>query len=466
MLHEDRLFPIEKGTRSIAREIYAHIKSLPILSSHGHVPAQWFAANMTFSDPSELLVIPDHYIFRLLYSQGILLGDLGIPNSMGQRHCTDKRKIWQIFADNYYLFAGTPTRMWLDYVFHELFGISQKLTTTTAMDIYDEIDHKLQCDSFRPRSLYEAFNIEVLSTTDNATDSLDYHQQIRDSGWQGRIIPCFRPDDVTNLHHVQWRENVRRLGEITDVDIHDYASFIEALQLRRVSFKEMGATATDHGVFSAYTNELSAIEAQCIFNSALQGKTTVEEAHLFTAHMLMEMARMSCEDGLVMQIHPGSFRNHNEELYAEFGADRGADIPVCAEYTNNLSALLNKYGNNRNFSLIVFTLDESTYSRELAPLAGHYPALRIGPAWWFHDSFQGMRRFRQQIWETASIYNTTSFIDDTRAFPSIAARHDVARRIDCGYLAELVQLHIIDMQDALCMAKELAYNLSKKAYRL
>jgi glucuronate isomerase len=175
---------------------------------------------------------------------------------------------------------------------------------------------------------------------------------------------------------------------------------------------------------------------------------------------------MSAEDGLVMQLHPGSWRNHNRLIFEAFGPDRGCDIPVATEFTRNLRALLNKFGNHPNFRLVLFTLDESTYSRELAPLAGHYPAVRLGPPWWFHDSIQGMLRFRQRATETAGIYNTAGFNDDTRAFASIPARHDLARRVDSSFLAGLVARHIIEMEEAGEMIVDLACNLARDAYRL
>jgi glucuronate isomerase len=182
--------------------------------------------------------------------------------------------------------------------------------------------------------------------------------------------------------------------------------------------------------------------------------------------MLVEMARMSLEDGLVMQIHPGSYRNHNRGLFERFGRDKGADIPMQTDYVNSLRPLLQRYGNEPDLTVILFTLDETVYSRELAPLAGHYPILKLGPPWWFHDSPEGMRRFREQVTETAGFYNTVGFNDDTRAFLSIPARHDVARRMDCSFLAKLVVEHRLPEDEAHEVARDLAYNLAKAAYKL
>jgi glucuronate isomerase len=466
VLNEDRFFDPDPVIRKYARELYKGVKDLPIISPHGHTDPAWFSENKPFPDPTGLILIPDHYIFRMLYSQGIPMESVGVPTADGTTVEPDHRKIWQLFSDHFYLFAGTPTGIWLAHEFYHVFGIREKLDPDSAMRIYDKINEKLQSTDFLPRAMFDRFNIEVLSTTDPAESDLEHHRDIRDSEWKGRIIPAFRPDGVTDLNRKDWLRNIRTLARVTNIDVDSYGSFLQALEKQRQFFKNMGATSTDHGVNSPYTHELSGNEVESIFNKALSGKSTSADAEQFTAQMLMEMARMSIDDGLVMQIHPGALRNHNQIIFERFGADKGADIPMRTEYTRNLQPLLNKYGNNPKFSLIIFTLDESTYSRELAPLAGHYPALKLGPPWWFHDSIEGMTRFRQKVTETAGIYNTVGFNDDTRAFPSIPARHDLSRRIDSNFLANLIAKHIIDMDEARRMSKALAYDLVKRAYRL
>ncbi|MEW6507663.1 MAG: glucuronate isomerase [Bacteroidota bacterium] len=465
-LHPDRFFDSDPVIRKYARNIFDSIVSLPINSPHGHVDPSIFVDNKPFENPTQLFITPDHYLFRMLYSHGIPMEALGIPSINGIRVEEDHRKIWKLFAENYFLFLGTPSGIWLDYEFSIVFGIKEKLNGSNAEKIYDEIDEKIKSPEFLPRRLFEKFRIEVLSTTDASTDTLENHKKIIESGWKGRIIPCFRPDAVTDLSNPLWKSNIEMLGKICGYEISSFKKFVLALEERRAFFKSLGCTSTDHGVFSPYTHELSITEAEKIFLRALNEDATNEDAKLFTAHMLMEMARMSIEDGLVMQIHPGSFRNHNPLIKANYGADKGADIPMQAEFTFNLKELLNKYGNNPNFTVIVFTLDESTYSRELAPLAGHYPALKLGPSWWFHDSVEGMTRFRQMVTETAGFYNTVGFNDDTRAFVSIPARHDLARRIDSNFLAGLVARHIISIDDAKKIAQDLTYNLVKKTYKL
>jgi glucuronate isomerase len=466
MLDENRFFDSDPTIRKVARELYEGVKDLPIVSPHGHVDPKIFAENKPFPDPTELILIPDHYVFRMLYSQGIRIQDLGIPTIDGSAVEKDHRKIWQIFGEHYFLFAGTPTGVWLNHELSQVFGITEKLIGESVMRIYNQIDQQLKTPEFLPRALFDRFNIEVLTTTDGAADQLEYHQKIKTSGWKGNIIPCFRPDAVVNLLTKGWKQNIQQLGEASGITINSFKDFIRALENRRAFFKSMGAVSTDQGVFSPNTHQLSDQEAEAIFQRALKGKASEQDAALFTANMLMEMARMSLEDGLVMQIHPGSFRNHNQTIFEKFGPDKGCDIPVQTEYTRNLRELLNKYGNDNRLTLIIFTLDESTYSRELAPLAGHYPALKLGPPWWFHDSIEGMTRFRQLVTETAGIYNTVGFNDDTRAFPSIPARHDLSRRVDSNFLAGLVARHIIDMEEARTMSHALAYDLVKKAYKL
>ena len=466
MLNPYRFFDPEPDVRKIAFELYTSVKDLPIVCPHGHVDPKLLAENRPFPDPAELIIIPDHYIFRMLYSQGISMESLGVPTRDGTAVATDHRQIWRLFAEHFYLFAGTPTGIWLAHELAEVFGITEKPGADNADKLYDQLQEKLASPAFLPRALFERFNIEVLTTTDGAADSLEYHQNIRQSGWRGKVLPCFRPDAAIDLLRPDWKQEIAALGKASGVDIHDFNSFLEAIEVRRTFFKKMGATSTDQGIVSPYTHQLSRAKADALFQRGLKGQATADDAALFTANMLMEMARMSVEDGLVMQVHPGSFRNHNRIVFERFGLDKGADIPLQTEYTKNLHELLNKFGNDPRLMLIVFTLDESTYARELAPLAGHYPALRLGPPWWFHDSIEGMTRFRERVTETAGIYNTVGFNDDTRAFPSIPARHDLSRRIDANYLARLVARHIIDEADARRMIRALAYDLVRGAYKL
>jgi len=466
-LPEDRYFGPDAGQQEIAMHLYKMVADLPLICPHGHVDPRLLAdPDYSFGTPTELFIIPDHYVFRMLYSQGIPMEKLGVPRQDGGEVEQDHRKIWQIFADNFYLFRGTPTGIWLTHELYDVFGVEDKLTGESAQDIYDHIVAQLDLPEFRPRRLYEQFNIEVLCTTDAATDPLDHHRAIQESDWNARILPTFRPDAVVNIDMPGWIKNIKALSEVSGIEVTGYKSYIKAIENRRAYFKEMGATATDHAALTPYTEELSLQEAEEIFQRALKGNAGAEDATRFTGHMLMENARMSLEDGLVMQLHPGSFRNHNAIVFSRFGLDKGADIPIPTDYTRNLHPLLNKYGNDPRLTLILFTLDETTYSRELAPIAGHYPAVKLGPPWWFYDSVEGMIRYRQQVMETAGLYNTVGFNDDTRAYPSIPARHDLARRVDANWIAGLVGRGIIDMTDAEEMIRATAYDLAKQAYKL
>ncbi len=465
-LPADRFFDPNPAQRRIAHELYESVADLPLICPHGHVEPRLLAdERATFGTPADLLIIPDHYVFRMLYSQGIPLEALGVPRLDGGPVEQDPRRIWQLFADHYPLFRGTPTGVWLAQELHEVFGIEEKLSGETAQMVYDQLETKLAMPEFAPRALFERFHIEVLCTTDAATDTLPYHQAIRDSDWAGDVRPTFRPDAVVNLLTPTWRESIDLLGKVSSIPVDSYSCFLQALEERRAFFRSMGATATDHAVETAYTLELSPLEAESIFQRALRGEATSDDARRFAAHMLTEFARMSIEDGLVMQLHVGSVRNHNTFVFERFGPDKGGDIPAQSEFTHNLRPLLNKVGNDPRLTLILFTLDETTYSRELAPLAGHYPAVKLGPPWWFHDSLGGMRRYFDQLVETTGLYNTVGFNDDTRAFPSIPTRHDVWRRAVSNWLAGLVVRGVVDLDDAREMAVEACYGLAKRTYK-
>ena len=467
----DRYFAPDQAQRRLAREIYDGVAGLPIVSPHCHVDPQLLAdPNATFGTPTELFVLPDHYVLRMLYSQGIPLEALGVPvregGPAGDATETDHRRAWQFFADNLFLFRATPSGLWLADVLRGVFRIDEPLSSENAGAVYDELSGKIGRPEFRPRALFERFGIEPLCTTDDAADPLAGHRAIRASGWTGDVRPTFRPDGLTNLLAPGWRDRLNSLSAAVGREINGTSALVEALEERRSFFRAMGAVATDHGVESAYTEPLSSAEADAILARALRGDATRDDARRFGGHMLIELARMSVEDGLVMQLHVGSFRNHNRALFERFGTDIGADIPVAAEFTRNLKPLLDRFGNDPRLTLVLFTLDETAYARELAPLAGHYPAVRVGPPWWFYDSLNGMARYFDQVIETAGLYNTVGFNDDTRAFCSIPVRHDVWRRASSNWLAGLVVRGIVGESEARIMANEMAYGLAKRAYRL
>jgi glucuronate isomerase len=464
-LHPDRLFSSDPVQRDIARALYVTIADAPIISPHGHTDPRWFADDRPWTDATALLLQPDHYIFRMLYSQGVPLDALAIPRRDGDP-ATDHRAAWRTFADHYHLFRGTPSRLWLDHVFAEVFGFDEALDRSTADRYFDRIGEQLAVEAFRPRALFERFRIDFLATTEGAHDDLDAHHRIRASGWNGRVVTTYRPDSVIDVEHEQFGHAMRHFAELTGEDVYHWHGYLAAHRTRRAAFRAAGATATDHGHPTVLTANLSTADAEALFGRIVGGTWSATDAELFRAQMLTEMARMSLDDGMVMQIHPGSYRNHNAGLFASHGRDKGADIPTRTEFVRSLKPMLDVVGNSDELTIILFTLDESVYARELAPLAGHYPCLRLGPAWWFHDSPEGMRRFREMTMETAGFYNTVGFNDDTRAFLSIPARHDVARRVDCAFLAKLVAEHRLVDWEAADLAQELTSGLVSRAYRL
>jgi len=459
MLTSDRFFDPNPAQKAAALELYALISDLPIVSPHGHVdPALFSEEGRHFGNPVKLLIQPDHYVLRMLVSQGLTYGQL-----LSQEN---PRQVWQLFAEHFYVFRGTPSGVWLTHELEAVFNVTEKLNGDSAARIYDQIQTALLTQEYSPRNLFKRLNIEVLATTDSATDPLLHHRAIRASGWEGRIIPTFRPDNVINLAAPGWNENIVALSQISGFQVGNFKSFVRALEQRRAFFMSLGATASDFGPCQPTTEWLSERESEAIFQRALQGRATEQDTARFLAHMLCEMARMSAEDGMLMQIHPAVYRNYNPDVYTKFGADRGFDIPVATEYTRNLRPLLERFGNHPNFRLLLFTLDESTYARELAPLAGAYPSVKLGPPWWFNDSLNGMRRFFDQVMETAGLYNTAGFNDDTRAFLSIPARHDVWRRASANWLAGLLVRGMIDRDEAESMVVDLAVGLAKRVYRL
>ena len=466
LLDEDRLFPLDGKARMLARGLYATVRDLPIISPHGHTDPRWFAENAAFPDPASLFVTPDHYVFRMLHSQGVPLEDLGVARVDGGPVESDGRAIWRLFASHYHLLRGTPSRLWLDHAFQEVFGLETRLDAQSADAAYDHIAGCLARPEFRPRALFDRFGIEVLATTESPLDDLRWHRMIRDNGWSGRVITAYRPDAVVDPEFPGFAANVAAFGALAGVDTTNWTGYLAAHRDRRAYFKGFGATSTDHGHPNARTENLSQAEAAALFAKAMKGGCSPDEADAFRGHMLVEMARMSLEDGLVMQIHPGSHRNHSAAVLGRFGRDKGYDIPTPTDYVRALKPLLDAVGERADLTIILFTLDETAHARELAPLAGVYPALRLGPAWWFYDSPEGMRRFRELTTETAGFYNTVGFNDDTRAFCSIPARHDVARRVDCGYLATLVASGRLREDEAYDLAQELAFRLAKRAYRL
>ena len=453
-------------TTDLARELYAVARDLPLLSPHGHVDPALLADDQPFEDPARLLIVPDHYVTRMLLSQGIPPDRLGVPRRDGGPVETDPRTIWRLLAANWHLFRGTPSRLWLEQTFRTVFGVETPLRRDTADEVYDAIAARLTEPAFRPRALFERFGLEVLATTESPTDDLARHAKLAADGWEGRVISTFRPDDVVDLEREDWAANVGRMGELAGEDTGTYAGYLAALRGRRQDFIAIGTTSSDHGHPTARTVDLSPADAAKLYDRALRGETSAADAETFRGHMILEFARMSIDDGLVMQLHPGASRDHNRALFAAHGRDVGGDIPQATDYVHALRPLLEAHGMDPRLRVVLYTLDETAFSRELAPLAGGYPALFLGAPWWFLDTPDAMRRFREAVTDAAGFYNTAGFVDDTRAFCSIPVRHDVARRVDAAYLATLVEQDRLPFDEAAETMADLAYHLPKRIFKL
>lgn len=464
-LHPDRLLPPDPGLRRIARRLYESVADLAIISPHGHVPARWLADNTPFSDPTSLLVTPDHYVTRMLHASGVSLSALGVGR--GQLSEVQSREAFRLVCAHWSSYRGTPVRFWLDAQLAQIFGITVKPSTDTADDIYDQIADRLASDAFTPRALYQQFDIEVLATTDDPCDDLAAHRSLADDPtWPGRVVPTFRPDRYLEAASTNWTADVDRLGEVADLETGHYDGFLAALEARRRYFADHGAVSTDHSHADARTDPLEHAEAVRVFALARAGSATLEQATALRRHLVGEMARMACDDGLVMTIHPGVRRNHHRPTFDTYGTDVGTDIPIPVEFTDALRPMLNSYGNHPNFHLVIFTLDETVFSREIAPLAGFYPSVFAGAPWWFLDAPEAIRRYRSAVTETAGFAKTSGFIDDTRAFCSIPARHDMSRRLDAGYLAQLVAEHQLDEDEASEIITDLVTSSPRRAFKL
>lgn len=464
-LDPDRLLPVDPGTREIARRLYAAVASLPIISPHGHVPPAWLADDVPFTDPTSLLIAPDHYVFRLLHAQGVRLDDLGVAGR--PLDAAASRNAFRLLAEHWKAFRGTPSRFWMDSVLADVFGVTERLAPDTADAIYDRIAETIARPDFRPRSLMDRFGIEVLATTDDPADDLHHHRVLRDDeSFAPRVVPTFRPDRYLEPVGAGFADLMTDLSRTSGVDTGSYAGYIAALEERRRFFKANGAVSSDHSHADVETLVLDVADAARIYDAALRGVVSPGDATAFRRHMLVEMARMATEDGLVMTLHPGVHRNHHTPTFEAFGADTGHDIPTTVEFTKGLQPLLDRFGTADGFRLVLFTLDETVFSREIAPLAGFYPSVYAGAPWWFLDAPEAVRRFRGAVTETAGFYRTSGFIDDTRAFLSIPARHDMSRRLDSGYLAQLVAEHRLDEDEALETAVDLVTSIPRKAFKL
>jgi glucuronate isomerase len=463
--HEDRLLPTDPGQRGIARRLYDQVRDVALVCPHGHIDAGLLARDTPFTNPAALLVTPDHYVTRLLHAHGVPLEQLGLPAAGAG--AAPPREVWRAFCARWHCFLGTATRGWLEAELHDVLGVRLQPSEQTADELYDQISHALAQPGLRPRALYSSFGIAVLATTDDPADDLRHHRTLaEDPSWSGRVIPTFRPDRYLDAAAADWPAALQRLGAASDIDTSSYPGLVAALEARRADFRANGATATDHSARDPRMAFLAPADASRLFDQVRRGEADAAAQRLLSRQLLGEMARMSAEDGLVLALHTGVLRNHHTPTGARFGGDTGHDIPLRTEFTESLRRMLQRFGTNPAFQTVLFTLDETVFSRELAPLAGFYPSVYLGAPWWFLDAPRAMRRFRDAVSETAGFYRGAGFIDDTRGFCSIAARHDTARRVDAGYLASLVAEHVLTEQDAADVLHDMHDAQPRTAFRL
>jgi glucuronate isomerase len=464
-VHPDRLLPPEPAVRDIARRLYAAVRELPIVSPHGHVDPRILLDDAPFADPTSLFIQPDHYVTRLLHAGGVGLDRLGVGE--GPLPEERAREAWRLLCRNWNLLRGTPVRYWFDSELAEIFGVRERPSADNADALYDQIAEQLADPDHRPRALLRRFGIEVLATTDDPADDLEAHARLgADPEVTTQVRPTFRPDRYLEPARPGWTDAVKRLGTAADTDIADYVGYVTALERRRRFFIERGAVSADHSHADAVAAPLGQAEAERIYRAALTGQVSEAEATAFRRHMILEMARMSCDDGLVMTLHPGVRRNHHPDTFARYGPDTGHDIPIATEFTDALRPLLTRYGTNRNLHLVLFTVDPDVFAREVAPLAGFYPSVYAGAPWWFLDSPALIRRYQESVTEIAGFGRLSGFIDDTRAFCSIPARHDMSRRLDAGFLAGLVAAHRLDEDEALDTITTLVVDQPRKVFKL
>ncbi|MFF5792914.1 glucuronate isomerase [Paeniglutamicibacter sp. NPDC012692] len=462
--HPDRLLPADPAVRQIARELHADVESLPIISPHGHVDAAMIANDTPFPDPTALLLSPDHYVTRLLHANGVPLEQLRV----GGTSEVTALDAWKTFCRNWDLFDGTASGYWLRQEFVDVFGLDDlDISEATAEVTFKTLQAKIDEPGFRPRALMDSFNIEVLATTDDPLDPLDAHRALAaDPTFASRVLPTFRPDAYIKFWGAGFAQKADALIQTAGDGATGYDGYLRAMANRRRYFVEHGAVSSDHGSHSAATLRLSRGEAASLFEKGIAGTATMAEGYAFEAHMMYQQAAMAVEDGLVMTMHPGVHRNTHSSTLKKFGPDTGHDIPFSVDFSTGLQPLLEDFGTAKGFHFIPFTIDETVFSREIAPLAGFFPSVYIGAPWWFLDAPDAMMRFRSAVTETAGFSRSSGFIDDTRAFCSIPARHDASRRIEASFLARLVAEHRITEDRAHEIIVDVVDGAPRRAFKL
>ena len=461
--NRNALLPADERLRELARDLYEDVADAPIISPHGHVDPALLLRDEPFPDPAELLLTRDHYITRLLFASGASFADFGRDPQQASAPARGLARARLELA---------PLRRHRERILARVRArdaVPRARTNCRRRTPMRYTTASWPCSTsreFRPRALFTQFGIEVLATTDDPLDDLEVHRLLagepgahrsRAADLPPRRLPRPRRCGLLGSRADSARDH--RTGR-------DIRRLPRALEDRRAHFVSRGAVSADHGVYEPFTAELSSADAERLFRGAREGVLDPDAQRLFRGHMLFQMARMSVDDGLVMTVHPGVRRNHHTALFDRFGPDAGHDIPVRVEYTENLRPLLNAFGTAPGFHLVLFAIDETVYSREVAPLAGFYPSVYIGAPWWFLDAPDAALRFRSAVTETAGFYRSSGFIDDTRAFLSIPARHDMSRRMDASFLARLVAEERVSMPTARRIARDLVDAIPREVFKL
>ncbi len=449
--HADRLFPADLSTRMLARRLYESVRGLPLVCSGVVADPSWFAENPALPDPAQVFVQSDRQVWAILRGHGVAPGQLGVADD-GASIAGDPASVWKVFAANYHAFRGTPTRLWHDHAFSTLFGLNERLSADNSDRFYTRVAECLAKPEFRPRALFQRFNIELLSALATPFDSLDPYLAARGS-LKGRLVPTYCPDRLVDANNPGFITALDRFAELTSTDAWTWKGYLDAHRQRRAQFKSAGALAISQFALAARTADLPAEDAEKLFAKIVSRDFSPAEGDLFRAQMATEMARMSLDDGLVLQLHLDTPPVHDPEQ----------KVPPPMPSVDGLLPLLQRFRGEPGLRVVACQDGLSAQADELARLASEYACLFVSAGG--SGGSEPMRRFRAMSFQNAAFYKTLNALQGQR-FIALAALTDAIRRLDCAFLAEFVVAHRLDEDEAHAMAKDVAYGISKKVYHL